>query len=613
MASALSNEYNNTADRHKNTKAMDDPAGFYQTYIDRYSGAIKKLKQQLFNVAVLRFFAFAGFALCIFAFIRTHRELFVALALLALAAFLYFVKRSSTLTSKKLLAENLFFINRNEKGMIAGLTNQFDAGETERSPNEYYEDLDIFGAGSMFQLLNRTSTTNGKAALAGLLKHSLLQSASITAQQEAIKALAPQHDARQLIVAGALANKDATNNLADLDTWLNEPPFMLTKKWLLFARFALPVLNIAALIFYLYTDVYGLLSLTVLLSWLHVGYAAKYTNMQSMVLGKKQEVLNAYAAVLSAFNTTHPGSSPLLQTLQQQTKSAYGQISRLSQLVSLLDQRLNILVNILLNSFFLYDLQCLVALEKWKAKNKVHLAKWIDSVGQIECLVSLSTYAFNHAENVYPTLAGGGLLIKGSAVYHPLIPKKSNVSNDVCLGKTNKLLLITGSNMSGKTTYLRTVGINTLMAQCGLPVCAASFHFSPVKIYSSIRISDSLQEQTSYFMAELKRLQYIKKSIESNEPSLVLIDEILRGTNSEDKYHGSEQFVEQLIKYNSLALFATHDLKLSSLQNQHPGVIENYCFESVIKNDELIFDYTILRGVAKNKNASFLMKKMEII
>lgn len=164
-----------------------------------------------------------------------------------------------------------------------------------------------------------------------------------------------------------------------------------------------------------------------------------------------------------------------------------------------------------------------------------------------------------------------------------------------------------------KTTFLRTLGINLILAQCGAPVCALNFVFTPMKILTSIRVNDSLQEHTSYFMAELKRLQLIIQQLQQGIPALVLIDEILRGTNSEDKTHGSEQFILQLIRYNCITLFATHDLTLASLENDHKGVISNCCFESIIQNNTLYFDYKLQHGVAKNKNASFLMKQMGII
>jgi DNA mismatch repair ATPase MutS len=187
------------------------------------------------------------------------------------------------------------------------------------------------------------------------------------------------------------------------------------------------------------------------------------------------------------------------------------------------------------------------------------------------------------------------------------------VANDFSIGRNEKLILVTGSNMSGKTTFLRTVGVNLLLAQCGSPVCADAFDFTPMQLLTSLRISDSLQEQTSYFMAELKKLSRIIQQLETDAPALVLIDEILRGTNSEDKTYGSGQFARRLAGYRCLSLFAAHDLSLGQLEQELPGVIANYCFESVIEDGDLNFNYRLQKGVARNRNASFLMKKMRII
>jgi DNA mismatch repair ATPase MutS len=203
------------------------------------------------------------------------------------------------------------------------------------------------------------------------------------------------------------------------------------------------------------------------------------------------------------------------------------------------------------------------------------------------------------------------LFIEATRVAHPLIPAGRRVANDCSIGREERLVLITGSNMSGKTTFLRTLGVNLLMAQCGLPVCAAGFVFTPIEILTSLRIDDSLLDQTSYFMAELKKLQRIVHRLQTGASALVLIDEILRGTNSEDKTFGSAQFIRRLLQYSCLSLFATHDLTLGALEA--PGSITNYCFESVIEKDELHFNYQLQRGIARNRNASFLMKKMDII
>jgi DNA mismatch repair ATPase MutS len=256
----------------------------------------------------------------------------------------------------------------------------------------------------------------------------------------------------------------------------------------------------------------------------------------------------------------------------------------------------------------------MVALERWKARYRDKLPEWIGAAGDIEALNSLATYAFNNPDQVYPTVSEGGeLFIDAKQLAHPLIPANRCVANDFRIGLEEKLVLVTGSNMSGKTTFLRTIGVNLLLAQCGSPVCAVAFSFTPMQLLTSLRISDSLQEQTSYFMAELKKLKQIVDLLETGAPALVLIDEILRGTNSEDKTYGSEHFARKLVGYRCLALFATHDLALGALESELPGKVANFCFESVIENGDLYFNYRLQRGIARNRNASFLMKKMGII
>jgi DNA mismatch repair ATPase MutS len=333
-----------------------------------------------------------------------------------------------------------------------------------------------------------------------------------------------------------------------------------------------------------------------------------------LLISKKQAILDQYASILAVFNTMDPHGAAALQELQTRTSTAHRAIRRLSQLASFFDQRLNVLVNIFLNSFLLYDLHCMAALEKWKETYKDRFHEWIDAVGDIESLNSLASFAFNNPAFIYPApLQGPGLQFAATNLAHPLIPDAERIANDCYIGKDQRLILVTGSNMSGKTTFLRTTGVNLLLAQCGAPVCATAFSFTPMQILTSLRVSDSLQEHTSYFMAELKKLQRIIHSLRGGIPSLVLIDEILRGTNSEDKTYGSEQFIRKLLQYPCLSFFATHDLSLGSLEKEMPGLVSNYCFESIINGDELLFDYRLQQGIARNRNASFLMKKMDII
>jgi DNA mismatch repair ATPase MutS len=308
-----------------------------------------------------------------------------------------------------------------------------------------------------------------------------------------------------------------------------------------------------------------------------------------------------------------PGSSTVLTQLGQVATNAHDEIRRLSRLSQAFDQRLNKLVNVLLNAFFLYDLHLMISLERWKEENKNHLLKWITCVGDIEFFNSLASFAYNNQKYTYPVVLSGVAQIQAKGLAHPLLAAQERVANDFSIGVPSKLQLITGSNMSGKTTFLRTVGVNLILAQLGAPVCAERFCFAPMGILSSLRINDSLLERTSYFMAELKKLHSIVANLRPDTPHLVLIDEILRGTNSEDKTHGSEKFIAKLLEGNCLTLFATHDLNLSKMQAQFPGQVANYCFESNIVDGVLTFDYLLRPGIAKNKNASFLMASMGII
>lgn len=591
---------------------MNDLLSFYSRRAEIHSTALSKVKKRLFYISVLRLMTFSVFLLFTYLFFKNQETIFIAASIAFLAVFLFLIKKSADLNIGKKLLENLLFVNINEVEILQGEPNRFNNGQFAHSFESYYADLDIFGEASLYHALNRTATKVGGSALANLLKHTFTDAKTIVAQQVAIKALSQQNELREQLIAKSLINKSEEDNVDNIESWLQGEAKFLLNRWISIARYLLPVINIITLIISFYVDHYLFLITSVLITWMHLGFVSKYIQQQHNLLGKKQDVLEQYTGILQTFEVVDARDSLLLLQLQELAADAHLQVKKLSTLSNLLDQRLNLLVNLFLNSFFMYDVQVMIGLEKWKLKNKTHFSSWIECVAKIESLTSLATFAFNNPEHTYPTLSDE-FVIESTGLAHPLISKNERVKNDLLLGRTGKLLLVTGSNMSGKTTYLRTIGINVVLAQCGAPVCANAFTFMPVDIYTSIRISDSLHEHTSYFTAELKRLSQIKESISTNKPSLVLIDEILRGTNSEDKYFGSAAFVKKLIEYNALTLFATHDLKLSELEDEHIGLVENYCFESVIAGDELVFDYKVKRGVAQNKNASFLMKKMKII
>jgi MutS domain V len=612
-------------------RANDTYDSYYQENAAAYSAAIRELQQKLNGMSLLRLGIFAALVWDAYNLFEGY-TLFLLLAAIALAGlFLFCINLHYSWKEKRRLLEKLRFVNENELNLRTGATNAFPDGANFGDADNYLEDLDIFGPHSLFHLLNRTTTVRGAAALADRLRQPLLGTEPILQTQEAIRTLAPQTERRQRLTATGLLLQDAPDREpmkphADLDMdslrqWLETPPRLLRNIPVRIAIYLLSLFNAYAIYQLFASNKYTLVLIGLVVSRALWSVFAGYINRQHRLIGHKHALLDQYAGILAVFNEIDMGQSAILQELQAHTGKAHTAIRKLSKLSSAFDQRMNLLVTTVLGTFFFYDLFCMIAAERWKLRNRNDLLVWIDAVARVEALNALATYAFNHQENNYPEPiaetppppAATTLFIEATALAHPLIPAARRVANDLTLGREEALILVTGSNMSGKTTFLRTLGVNLLMAQCGLPVCAATFRFTPMQLLTSLRISDSLQEQTSYFMAELKKLQKIIQRLQTGAPALVLIDEILRGTNSEDKTFGSEQFIRKLLGYRCLSLFASHDLSLGELEKELPGRVGNYCFESIIEGNELHFDYRLQRGIARNRNASFLMQKMQII
>jgi hypothetical protein len=594
---------------------MQSPAAYYQQRIQQLQEHLRKVQQQLIAVSVARLISFLGVLIAGYYWIKSDGStLLLSITVISLIVFIIFVKRAFRLNDEKALTSKLLFVNHNEAGILNHQQSKFPDGREFAAEAGYAADLDIFGPNSLYHLLNRTTTTHGTAALQQVLQKPELDTVVIRNNQKAIQQLAAQVEKRQLLTAHGLLHGEKEGNLHEVFAWLQMPTVLYQLQWVRAIRWIMPAISMAGLIAFVVTDTYQWILPGIVVSWLITGSFAKRILLQHNLLSKKQSILEQYGSILQLFSEVESGDSIVLKKEKATAEEANKAIQQLSKLAGLFDQRLNLLVNFFLNSFLLYDIRCMYALDKWKTVNKEKFNHWIDGVGTIETLNSLSGFTFNNPDFSWPELQTEKMIISATALAHPLIPAQERVANDFTIGNEEQLMLVTGSNMSGKTTFLRSVGVNLLLAQCGAPVCASRFLLTPMNILSSIRVSDSLQEHTSYFMAELKQLQQIIRFLQTaSSPSLILIDEILRGTNSEDKTHGSDQFIRKLLQYRCLTLFATHDLTLSVLEQELPGKLSNYCFESIIRDGELIFDYTLQRGVAKNKNASFLMKKMEII
>ena len=530
-----------------------------------------------------------------------------------LIVFIFLISKHNKLYDQKIHLENLVKINDLEAHALKGNIAGFPAGTEFIDPHHpYTHDLDIFGEGSLFQAVNRGNTINGKHLMAQRLSYPLASGEQILLQQEAVQELTSKTDFRQHFQASGMEIDEQRYDREQLLEWVRLPSFLFGPSWIKLLLTALPMMTVAAVVTaFFITDAKPVAIVLALTQWAILGFYSKRVNHFHEYISRKKNILEKFGRLLHVFGK-EKFTSAILKTLTSSADEADLKVNSLASLVTNLNARLNFLTNLVVNSLLLYDLQCVYRLEKWKQENSAHLTRWLNVISEAEVLCSLSTFAFNHPSFIYPKISSE-LIIKTEGLGHPLISEKECVTNDLYIGKGQAVLIITGANMAGKSTFLRTSGVNLVLALAGAPVYAKTFSCPIINLRSGMRTADSLKDHQSYFYAELDRLKSIMDELRSDKPLLILLDEILKGTNSTDKQSGSIALVKQLLPHPCLAMIATHDIVLGDLENQFPQHIKNYHFEANIENDQLSFDYKLKPGIAQTMNATFLMKKMGII
>ncbi len=593
--------------------------------IDCYSENVKNLNIQITKskklityLSVARLLTFVVFVTFLALYIfQKPINLFLGSSLVGFLSFLFVVKFDLSLVSKLKLLENKFALN---KGELRYLKHDFD----DQHPGDEYkilnphlvDDFDIFGKASLFQYLNRCFTKLGKDKFAKNLCQSELDGEVILKNQAAIKELSEKNDFIQDFQAQAMLVSERGNELVNLQAWLDEPVSKL--RFLKIASVVFPLISclwIAAVVFGPFT--LSSLLLPILLNMLIVGSNKKLINSAHSHLGKSSSVLKKYAVLIKLMEEESFESSYLSDFKKQlflQNLKASQVLKSLSRLLNTFDLRFNWIVSLTLNALFLFDVQILFQLNKWKEKHKQFIPNWFSVLSKVEPLISFAVFAFNNKSYIsYPEVLDSDFKFKAQAMGHPLLSPSVRINNTVDFGGTPCVNIITGANMAGKSTYLRTVTTNLIMAMNGAPVCAKSFVFTPCEIMSSIKIQDSLSNNESYFYAELLRIKEVINHVENQPKILVILDEILRGTNTKDKQLGSLGLLEKLISLNAVVMIATHDLMIGELENKYPDHVNNKCFEVELEDDQLIFDYKLKAGISQKLNASFLMKKMGIM
>ena len=587
---------------------------FYLTRISEYTSTFNNLKRAENNLSVWRFILFVLSFVLFYVFFSISVTLSVILLAIGLFSLGWLISFQNGIIKKKEYFQHLIHINELELKSLDGNYYSFpDGNQYIDKSHPYSYDLDIFGRASLFQFLNRTISQPAADMLARWLKFPAAYS-EVILRQEAISELKEMPEWRQNLMVLGYQYKDTANNPDSVLNWINSPNLFSGKNFLRVFLVFLSVLSLLGigLVFY------GM-SMSILLMIIGVNMAVNYkyfktVNNLHQQVSKSYEMLQSYGEALKLIENQSFKSEKMLIILAKLQGAGFASelIKKLSALVNRFDMRLNLMLSFPMNIFFFWDIHLCYALEKWKKNNVTNISSWFSSMAEVEVLSSIANISFNNPTWVMPIVKVEYFQLKAKAFGHPLIPRERRVNNDFEIDDSGKIVLVTGSNMSGKSTFQRTCGVNMILAFAGAPVCAESFEVSLVNILTSMRISDSLEDNTSSFYAELKRLAMIIRESESNSHVFLLLDEILRGTNSNDRHIGSAALIKQLIQQNTSGIVATHDLSLSEIEKELPDKIDNYNFDVKIKGEELYFDYKLNKGICKSLNASILMKKMGI-
>jgi DMSO reductase anchor subunit len=562
---------------------MTDRLSEYTSRINTYSTEKNKLEKKQKHLPLIRLIFFLIFTFLVYKYITIQA---IEVGVLVIVALIVFV--ISSVIDRKLKNEIrkigiLLKINELEVKALSGDYTAFDPGnEFIDQSHDYTHDLDIFGEGSIFQYINRSSTIFGKLRLAEFLNRAFSFSPKVIQRQKAVSELSDMVKLRQQIQLIFHDEKIAETDKTEMTDWLKSDSPVRNLKMLRLLAFGLPSVTLGCILL----SFAGLIPFPTFLIVLQLTIVFFYIRQTLQVqnsITSKSKILNKFAQCLVLIENTAFTSDYLLD-LQNQLggkggKSPSKTIHQLSGILNYMDSNLNMLVSIFLNGLFMFNLHLLLQVEKWKKLNQENVPLWFDTIATFDAMCSMGNFAYNHPEFIFPKPVENNFEFVAENLGHPLISHNQRVVNDVEIKGWNQFAIITGANMSGKSTFLRTIGVNYILAMAGAPVCATKLNFYPIQIHSSIRTSDSLTRHESYFYAELKRLKQIIDELENGGERLILLDEILKGTNSKDKQAGSIALIEQLLHYKSVGLFATHDLMLGELANRFPNQVNNLCFE----------------------------------
>ena len=539
---------------------MSKPLSFYQEQKSKFEQQRDQLRKKSNLYSILRILLFL-IVLPAAYFSYDETRLFFGVLATGFTGFMIMVIKHQSLRTQRILSEHLIAINTIEIDALNGKYDSLPAGSEFTDPHHYFSnDVDLFGNGSFFQYINRTATSSGRRSLAKILTSNDIE--DIVAKQEVIKELSEMPQWRQHYLALAKMVKTETDHKV-IVSWIHNyksflPPLM---KYLpmLFSLISLVLLLLVSL---------GQISFFLLAGWFFIGLLItlpyfKRVNHLYLEAGQIKHTFRQYHTLLNEIETLKLNASFAIKQqnkIQSSNKKASLIFKEFSKILDAFDQRNNMLFGILGNGLFLWDLRQTYKIDKWISVYQNQVENWFDVISYFDAQISLSNYAYNHADHHFPEIKSKDHGISAEMLGHPLLDKKVRINNDFSIAEKD-FQIITGANMAGKSTFLRTISLSLIMSNSGLPVCAKNMSYSPIKLITSMRTTDSLAEESSYFYAEIVRLRFIVDQMKDDK-YFIILDEILKGTNSKDKAIGSKKFVEKLVKSGSTGIIATHDLSL---------------------------------------------------
>ncbi len=595
----------------------EEPQAIYQQLIQKHQAALELHLKKRKLLGWTRFIVFIiTIFICYQVFVQAGLWGIIPLVT-GIGVLLFLVSLDVNNNQKISNTRTLIKLNEEELEVLAHRFHQREDGAVYNPAlHDYANDLDLFGKASVYQWASRCFTEQGKALLVKNLLEPL-PSEEVRERHEAVKELAPMVEWRQQLQALAMQNTISAATEKRTASWLaEEDQHFKSGSWKIIVWiYSIITLSsaLAAILGYIpggiFSFLYGIfLVSSIILSRntvkpyvLLTGIVKEIGTLQNIVEWTEQQAFKSVRLEkIMSFNAGQSGPQ------------ASAEIRELKSILDRFDLRLNIAGLLFFNAFLLWDVRQMIALNHWRRKNRKVVAHWFRMIAEMEVLNSLSTIHFNYPQWTFPELSTQHFTFNGVEIGHPLIPASTRVTSDFDIHGTARIALVTGSNMAGKSTFLRALGVNIVLAQLGSVVCASALTISPARLVSSMRIADNLAENTSTFYAELKKLKTIIEAVNRHEKVFILLDEILRGTNSFDRHTGSAALMEQLIRQKAVAVIATHDVELATLSEKYPDSIENYHFDVQVSGEELYFDYHLKHGVCTSLNASILMKKIGI-